>query len=116
MTFSGLPEKKSGNKPGIVSALIIMMLTAVFVSAASLPVSAMTLTDDGTVLLSTQTSSFPIAEQNITGIKSESGTILFQYINQGESSVVTNEDGTTTTVEGESESKEIKRSVTFVAE
>ena len=50
MTFSGLPEKKSGNKPGIVSALIIMMLTAVFVSAASLPVSAMTLTDDGTVL------------------------------------------------------------------
>ncbi|MCR4850776.1 MAG: Stk1 family PASTA domain-containing Ser/Thr kinase [Lachnospiraceae bacterium] len=72
--------------------------------------------DDGTVLLSTQTSSFPIAEQNITGIKSESGTILFQYINQGESSVVTNEDGTTTTVEGESESKEIKRSVTFVAE
>lgn len=72
--------------------------------------------DDGTVLLSTQTSSFPIAEQNITGIKSESGTILFQYVNQGESSVVTNEDGTTTTVEGESESKEIKRSVTFVAE
>ena len=72
--------------------------------------------DDGTVLLSTQTSSFPISEQNITGIKSSSGTILFQYVNQGESSVITNEDGTTTTVEGQTESKEIRRSVTFVAE
>ncbi|MCR4989283.1 MAG: Stk1 family PASTA domain-containing Ser/Thr kinase [Lachnospiraceae bacterium] len=72
--------------------------------------------DDGTVLLSTQTSSFPISEQNITGIKSESGTILFQYINQGESSVVTNADGNTVTVEGQSETKEIKRQVSFVAE
>lgn len=49
MTFSGLPEKKSGNNPGIVSALIIMVLAAVFISASFLPVSAATLTDDETI-------------------------------------------------------------------
>ena len=48
--------------------------------------------DDGTTLLSTQTSDFPI-ELNITGIKSQTGYILYQY-----------------------ESKEIRRPVTFVSE
>lgn len=72
--------------------------------------------DDGTVLLSTQTSEFPIAQQNITGIKTATGTIIFQYVNQGESSTVTNEDGTVTTVGGVSESKEITRTVAFHAE
>ncbi len=37
--------------------------------------------DDGTQLLSTQTASFPIEQQNITGIKSPTGYILFQYMN-----------------------------------
>ena len=40
--------------------------------------------DDGTQLLSTQTTSFPIQQQNITGIKTNTGYILFQYVNQTE--------------------------------
>lgn len=72
--------------------------------------------EDGTILLSTQTSEFPIAAQNITGIKSATGTIIYQYVNQGENTTITNEDGTVTTVEGATESKEIARPVSFVAE
>ena len=72
--------------------------------------------EDGTVLYSTQTSSFPIPQLNITGIKSPIGTVVFQYMNQGEASTVTNEDGTVTTVEGTSEYKEVKRFISFVAE
>ena len=72
--------------------------------------------EDGTVLLSTQTSDFPIAAQNITGIKSPTGVLMLQYVNQGESSTITNEDGTVTTVEGVNENKQITRSVSFKAE
>lgn len=72
--------------------------------------------DDGTQLLSTQTTSFPIQQQNITGIKSQTGYLLFQYVNVTDSTSVTNEDGTVSTVEGTSESKELRRAVTFVAE
>ncbi len=72
--------------------------------------------DDGTTLLSTQTSSFPLPEQNITGILSPTGVILFQYTNTTEEITITNEDGTTETHEGTSETKEIRRPVTFVAE
>ncbi len=79
-------------------------------------VSVSLFADDGTLLLSTQTSSFPMPEQNITGIKSANGVLLFQYVNVGESLSVTNDDGTVTTVEGSTESKEITRPVTFVAE
>ena len=72
--------------------------------------------DDGTQLLSTQTTSFPIQQQNITGIRTNTGYILFQYVNQTEATSVTNEDGTVTTVEGTTETKEITRPVQFVAE
>lgn len=72
--------------------------------------------DDGTQLLSTQTASFPIQQQNISGIKSETGYILYQYINVTDATNVTNEDGTVTTVEGTSETKEIRRPVKFIAE
>ncbi len=72
--------------------------------------------DDGTTLLSTQSSSFPLPEQNITGILSPTGSILLQYQNQTDAISVTNEDGTVTTVEGSSETKEIRRAVTFTAE
>lgn len=74
------------------------------------------LSDDGTVLLSTQTNSFPIAMQNITGIKSPTGMLIFQYVNPGETSTVTNEDGSVTTQETSPENKEIKRAVSFLAE
>ena len=72
--------------------------------------------DDGTQLMSTQTSSFPIAQQNITGIKTSTGYILFQYQNIIEGSTITNEDGTVTTTEGSTENKEIRRAVNFVQE
>ena len=72
--------------------------------------------DDGTQLMSTQTSSFPIAQQNITGIKTSTGYILFQYQNTIEGSTITNEDGSVTTTEGSTENKEIRRAVNFVPE
>ena len=72
--------------------------------------------DDGTQLMSTQTSSFPIAAQNITGIHTDTGYILFQYQNTTEATNVTNEDGTVTTIEGTTENKEIHRPVTFIQE
>ncbi|RHV50301.1 Stk1 family PASTA domain-containing Ser/Thr kinase [Lachnospiraceae bacterium OM04-12BH] len=72
--------------------------------------------DDGTQLMSTQTSSFPIAQQNITGIKTSTGYILFQYQNTIEGSTITNEDGSVTTTEGSTENKEIRRAVNFVQE
>lgn len=72
--------------------------------------------DDGAVLLSTQTASFPVPQQTITGITSPTGVIIYQYINQTEGSTITNVDGTVTTVDGVTESKEIVRAVSFVAE
>lgn len=72
--------------------------------------------DDGTQLLSTQVTAFPIQQQNITGIKSPAGYILYQYVNVTDATSITNEDGSTTSVEGSSETKEIRRPVTFAAE
>lgn len=72
--------------------------------------------DDGTQLMSTQTTSFPIAQQNITGIKIDTGYILFQYQNVTEATNVTNEDGSITTIEGTAENKEIRRAVRFIQE
>ena len=72
--------------------------------------------DDGTQLMSTQTTSFPIPVQNITGIQTDTGFILFQYQNTTEATNVTNEDGTVTTIEGTTENKEFHRAVTFIQE
>ncbi len=72
--------------------------------------------DDGTQLLSTQTNSFPIQQQNITGIKSPTGYVLFQYVNVTESTTVTNEDGSVSTIEGTSETKEVRRPIQFMEE
>ena len=71
--------------------------------------------DDGTQLLSTQTASFPIQQQNITGIKSPTGYVLFQYVNQT-ATTITNEDGSVDTVEGAPENKEIRRPIQFMEE
>lgn len=65
--------------------------------------------DDGTQLMSTQTTSFPVSQQNITGIRSETGYILFQYQNEIVSSV---EEGSNTSIEN----KEIRRPVAFIQE
>ena len=72
--------------------------------------------DDGTQLLSTQTTAFPIQQQNITGIKCNTGYILYQYVNNTEATTVTNEDGTVTDIPASSENKEIRRPVQFAAE
>lgn len=72
--------------------------------------------DDGTQLMSTQTTSFPVPQQNITGIKIDTGYILFQYQNVTDTTNVTNEDGSITTIEGTTENKEIRRAVTFIQE
>lgn len=72
--------------------------------------------DDGTQLYSTQTASFPIPEQNITGIKSPTGYVLFQYVNTTEATTITNEDGSVSSVEGTSENKEIRRPIQFMEE
>ncbi|MCI8976806.1 MAG: Stk1 family PASTA domain-containing Ser/Thr kinase [Lachnospiraceae bacterium] len=70
--------------------------------------------DDGTQLYSTQTSSFPIDNPGISGIKSSTGYILFQYVNATEASSITHEDGSVTTTEASSETKEFKRTVQFM--
>lgn len=72
--------------------------------------------DDGTQLLSTQVTEFPVPQQNITGIKVNTGYILFQYQNVIEPTSVTNEDGSITTIEGSTENKEVRRAVAFTAE
>jgi serine/threonine-protein kinase len=72
--------------------------------------------DDGTQLMSTQTTSFPIPQQNISGIKTGTGYILFQYQNTTDATSVTNEDGSITTIEGTTENKEFSRAVTFIQE
>ena len=79
-------------------------------------VTVTVMSDDGTQLLSTQTESFPIPAQNITGIPVGTGYVLLQYVNTTETTTVTNEDGTTTTIEGTTESKEIHRPLVFVQE
>lgn len=72
--------------------------------------------DDGTQLMSTQTASFPVAQQNITGIKIDTGYILLQYQNVTDATSVTDENGNMTTIEGTVENKEIRRAVRFIQE
>ncbi|MBD5453280.1 MAG: serine/threonine-protein kinase, partial [Lachnospiraceae bacterium] len=74
------------------------------------------ITADGTQLLNTQTSSFPVGV-NYTGIKSETGTIQFKFIVTTEATTTTNPDtGEVTTTEGTSMEKTVNREITFTAE
>lgn len=71
---------------------------------------------DGTVILSTRTTTFPVAT-NYTGIKSPSGIIRFTFTVQTEPTTVTNpETGETATEGGGSEVKTIERQVNFTEE
>ncbi len=73
-------------------------------------------THDGTQLLSTQTTTFPVAA-NYTGIKSPSGVIRYSFTVKTEPITVTNpETGETTTEGGGSEVKTIERQVNFTEE
>ncbi len=80
------------------------------------PVTVTLMADDGTMLLSTQTTSFPIPQQNITGISINTGYILYQYTNVTETITVTNEDGSVNTIEGSIQNMEFSRPVSFVQE
>ncbi len=67
---------------------------------------------DGTQLLSTQTTSFPLPV-NFSNIKASAGTLLLQYLNTREAQSITHDDGSVETIEGTIESKEIRREITF---
>jgi serine/threonine-protein kinase len=73
-------------------------------------------TADGTQLLSTQTSSFPVAV-NYTGIKSATGTITFTFTVQTEDTTTTDPDtGETVTTPGTSTVKTVTRAINFTQE
>ena len=68
--------------------------------------------DDGRQLMDTETSSFPI-QANFTNIESAGGSIVLRYVNVTDDYQLQHEDGTTETIEGRRESKEIVRYVYF---
>ena len=71
---------------------------------------------DGTVILSTRTTTFPVAA-NYTGIKSPSGVIRFTFTVQTEPTTVTNpETGEQTTEGGGMVDKVVERQVNFTEE
>ncbi len=71
---------------------------------------------DGTQLLNTQTTAFPVGV-NYTGIKSATGTIRFTFTVQTEPTTITDpETGETTTEGGGTETKTVERQVNFVEE
>ena len=74
-------------------------------------------TADGTQLLSTQTSSFPVAV-NYTGIKSPNGVITFRFMVEREATTVTDPETQeiTTTTEAYSEERTVTREINFIQE
>ncbi len=71
---------------------------------------------DGTQLLNTQTSTFPVTA-NFTGIKSPTGVITFTFtVERQETTTTDPETGETVTIPGSSETKTVHRPVTFVEE
>lgn len=72
--------------------------------------------DDGTQLLNTQTTTFPVGV-NYTGIKSPTGIIRYTFTVQTEPATITDpETGETTTEGGGSETKTVERPVNFIEE
>lgn len=81
-----------------------------------LPVTVIVTTADGTQLLNTQTTSFPLAA-NYTGIQSETGTIQFIFTVTTNPMTTTDPNtGETVIIDGTSTEKTVTRNVTFVAE
>lgn len=73
-------------------------------------------TADGTQLLSTQTTSFPVAA-NYTGIKSPTGVITFTFRVEKEASATTDPNtGETVTSEAVSEDRTVRREISFTQE
>ncbi len=85
-----------------------------YVSGSSVRITL--ITDDGTILLDTTTTSFPQAA-NYYGIKSGAGTITMYYTVTTESTTTTDpETGETVTIPGTSEEKSFTRRLEFVEE
>ena len=79
-------------------------------------VNVTVITSDGTQLLNTQTTSFPVPI-NYSGIKSSMGTIQFRFTVTTEETTTTDpETGEITTIEGTSMEKTVTRDVVFTAE
>lgn len=80
------------------------------------PVTVTVTTADGVQLLSTQTSSFPVAV-NYTGIKSPGGVITFHFAVEKEATTTTDpETGETITTPPVSEEKTVTREIQFTQE
>ena len=83
---------------------------------SGMSVQVTVMTADGTQLLSTQTSSFPVAV-NYTGIKSASGVIAFQFTVEREEITTTDpETGETHTTDAVREEKTVTREINFTQE
>lgn len=79
-------------------------------------VNVIVTTADGTQLLNTQTTTFPVAA-NYTGIKSPNGVITFTFtVERQETTTTDPETGETVTIPGSSEVKTVHRPITFVGE
>lgn len=73
-------------------------------------------TEDGTTLLDTQTTSFPIAV-NYSGIKSSTGKLTFRYTNTTEAVMTPDEEGNLVeTTPASSEDKTLERTIEFTKE
>ena len=83
---------------------------------SGMPVNVTVTTADGVQLLSTQTSSFPVAV-NYTGIKSPGGVITFHFVVEREATTTTDpETGETVTADPVSEEKTVTREIQFTQE
>ncbi len=80
-----------------------------------MPVNVTVTTADGTQLLSTQTSTFPVVV-NYTGIKSPNGTITFRFTVEREAETTTDEEGNVVVGEASTEEKTVTREVNFTQE
>ncbi|MBD5552468.1 MAG: Stk1 family PASTA domain-containing Ser/Thr kinase [Lachnospiraceae bacterium] len=73
-------------------------------------------TEDGTTLLDTQTTSFPVAV-NYSGIKSSTGKLTFRYTNTTEAVMTPDEEGNLVeTTPASSEDKTLERTIEFTKE
>ncbi len=71
--------------------------------------------DDGTVLMDTKVTTFPVAT-NINGISSSGGTLTMTYQVTSEGSTTTDADGNTVNVPGTTENQSFTRRIEFVKE
>ena len=82
---------------------------------SGMEVSISLVADDGTVLMDTKVTTFPVST-NINGIASSGGTLTMTYQVTAEGSTTTDADGNTINVPGTTEDKSFTRRIEFVKE